>query len=137
MKRDGESEGGMKRVERTKLERRLEKLVNLHFPLQPDPKVARDGSFHEKTRPGHENRRASIFDFQSLKNVNFNDASGLWKGVVSGGLQDATKTEIRGWHLFQSMIFFILISHFNLSAAEQRITPWEDDATVSKCPLCA
>ena len=26
---------------------------------------------------------------------------------------------------------------FNLSAAEQRITPWEDDAAVSKCPLCA
>ena len=28
------------------------------------------------------------------------------------------------------------MSHFNPSAAEQRITPWEDDATVSKCPLC-
>ena len=28
------------------------------------------------------------------------------------------------------------MSH-SISAAEQRITPWEDDATVSKCPLCA
>ena len=108
MKREGagESEGGMKRVERTKLERRLEKLINLHFPLQPDSKEARDGTLLEKTRPGingHENRRASsIFDFQTLKNVNFNDASGLWKGVVSGALHDTTKTEIRGWHLIIS-----------------------------------
>ena len=111
MKRDGDGDGGMKRVERTKLERRLEKLINLHFPLQPDSKEARDGLIQEKTRPGHENRRvSSIFDFQTLKNVNFNDASGLWKGVVSGGLQDTTKTEIRGWHLFQSMIFLCLIT---------------------------
>ena len=109
MKRDGDGGGGMKRVERTKLERRLEKLINLHFPLQPDSKGARDGPLHEKTRPGHENRRASIFDFQTLKNVNFNDASGLWKGVVSGSLQD-TKTEIRGGHLFQSIIFLCPIS---------------------------
>jgi rabenosyn-5 len=111
MKRDGDGDGGMKRVERTKLERRLEKLINLHFPLQPDSKEARDGLLHEKTRTGHENRRvSSIFDFQTLKNVNFNDASGLWKGVVGGGLQDTTKTEIRGWHLFQSMIFLSPIS---------------------------
>ena len=110
-KRDGDGDGGMKRVERTKLERRLEKLINLHFPLQTDGKGARDGPLHEKTRPSRENRRASsIFDFQTLKNVNFNDASGLWKGVVSGGLQDTTKTDIRGWHLFQSMIFLCPIS---------------------------
>ena len=97
MKRDGDGDGGMKRVERTKLERRLEKLINLHFPLQLDSKEARDGLLHEKARPGPENRRASsIFDFQTLKNVNFNDPSGLWKGVVSGGLQDTTKSDIRG-----------------------------------------
>lgn len=113
MKRDGDGDGGMKRVERTKLERRLEKLINLHFPLQSDPKGVRDGPLHEKTRSGHENRRvSSIFDFQTLKNVNFNDASGLWKGVVSGGLQDTTKTEIRGWYLFlnQSIIFLCPMS---------------------------
>ena len=113
MKRDGDGDGGMKRVERTKLERRLEKLIHLHFPLQSDSKEARDGPLHEKTRPDHESRRASsIFDFQTLKNVNFNDASGLWKGVVSGGLQDTTKTDIRGWHLSQSMIFLCPISIF-------------------------
>jgi hypothetical protein len=26
---------------------------------------------------------------------------------------------------------------FHYIAAEQRITPWEDDASVPKCPLCA
>ena len=110
MKREGEGEGGMKRVERTKLERRLEKLINLHFPLQPDSKEATDGLLREKTLGinGHENRRgSSIFDFQTLKNVNFNDASDFWKGVVSGGLHDTTKMEIRGWYLFDSMIFLI------------------------------
>ena len=95
MKREGEG-GGMKRVERTKLERRLEKLVNLHFP----PPGARDVPLDEKTRPGisgHENHRtSSIFDFQTLKNVNFSNASDLWKGVVSSGLRDTIKMEIRG-----------------------------------------
>ena len=114
MKREGEGEGGMKRVERTKLERRLEKLINLHFPLQPDSKEARDGPLHEKTRPSinsHENRRVStIFDFRTLKNVNFNDASDLFKGVVNGGLHDTTKTEIRGRHPFDSVILLIPIS---------------------------
>ena len=102
IKREGEGEGGMKRVERTKLERRLEKLINLHFPLQIEG--PRDEALDEKTPlgiGGHEHRRASsIFDFQILKNVNLNDASNLWKGVVNGGLRDNTKMEIRGWHLF-------------------------------------
>ena len=137
MKREAEGEGGMKRVERTKLERRLEKIINLHFPFQPDSNRSRDG-LDEKSRPSGDNehrRASSIFDFQTLKHINFNDANGLWKGVVNGGLRDTTKVEIRGWHLFK--YDDVLISHFNLPAAEQRITPWEDDATVSRCPLCA
>jgi len=114
VKREGEGEGGMKRVERTKLERRLEKLINLHFPPQPDSEGTRDGPYDEKAHPGlggHENRRASsIFDIQTLKTVNFNDASGLWRGVVSGGLRDTTKMEIRGWHLFEYDVFSFPIS---------------------------
>jgi rabenosyn-5 len=78
MKRDGEGPGDMKRVERTKLERRLEKLIILHFP---------EREHEEKARPGprplaNGNRRASIFDFGSLKSMNLNDAGGLWKGIV-------------------------------------------------------
>ena len=105
MKHEGEAEGGMKRVERTKLERRLEKLINLHFP-QPISEAARDGSLDEQKQihpsiSGLENFKASsIFDFQSLKNVNFNDASGLWRGVVNSGLRETTKMDVRGWHIF-------------------------------------
>ncbi|KAF8163182.1 FYVE zinc finger-domain-containing protein [Crassisporium funariophilum] len=110
MKRDSEGEGGITRVERTKLERRLEKLIALHFPRH----LLSDAE--EKLRPAirHDNRRASsLFDFQNFRNVSFSDPSGLWRGVVGG---DTSKIDFR--------------------ATEQRITPWQDDATVSKCPLC-
>jgi hypothetical protein len=31
---------------------------------------------------------------------------------------------------------WVLTKTFSFPAAEQRITPWQDDAAVSKCPLC-
>jgi hypothetical protein len=82
----------MKRVERTKLERRLEKLINLHFPEQ---------GHEEKVRPGSHplinvNRRASIFDLGSLKGMNLNDAGGLWKGIVASNVIDSAKNGLRG-----------------------------------------
>lgn len=90
---DGEGDGGMKRMERTKLERRLEKLIALHFPPL--------GDAHEKMRPrirplSHSSRRASIFDFGSLKNINISDAGDLWKGIVSGKVMETAKNETRG-----------------------------------------
>ncbi|KAF8201638.1 FYVE zinc finger-domain-containing protein [Pholiota molesta] len=122
---EGEGEGGIARVERTKLERRLEKLIALHFPDPSSQRLQRD---HDKEdRPGvvplgRENRRASsFFDFQSLKAMNLHDAGDLWRGVITSSLGDAAKMDIR-----------VLIA-----AQEQRITPWQDDATVSKCPLCS
>ena len=92
IKRDGEGPGGMKRVERTKLERRLEKLIILHFP---------EREHEEKARPGprplaNVNRRASIFDFGSLKNMNLNDAGSLWKGIVASNVIDSAKNDLRG-----------------------------------------
>ncbi|KDR81491.1 hypothetical protein GALMADRAFT_239465 [Galerina marginata CBS 339.88] len=119
--RDGEGEGGMKRVERTKLERRLEKLISLHFPNHTSSEMSKEGPTQqarvETGMLGRDKRRASsFFDFQSLRNLNISDAGDLWRGVVTGGLGNTTKTDIR--------------------AAEQRITPWQDDAIVTKCPLC-
>ncbi|TFK76568.1 hypothetical protein BDN72DRAFT_756093 [Pluteus cervinus] len=108
-KQDGD---GMKRVERTKLERRLEKLIALHFPMPP--------TVHEKVskshRPtgGHERRASSFFEFD-LKNIHIVDAGNLWKNVVHA-VEGNGKVDIR--------------------AEEQRITPWDDDSTTSKCPLC-
>lgn len=109
-------EKGRKKVERSKLERRLEKLIVLHFSSPSDEDKSKD-HISAGNRPPPRNRRASsFFDFDSLKNISINNSSGLWRGVVSGGLNDGGKQDIR--------------------AAEQRITPWQDDAVVSKCPLC-
>jgi rabenosyn-5 len=75
------------RIERTKLERRLEKLIDLHFPVNSE----------KAAQPPPANRRASsFFDFNisDLKNV---DAGGLWKGMLqSPALQGGAKSDIRG-----------------------------------------
>lgn len=110
--RDGVEESGMqKRIERTKLERRLEKLITLHFPVSGHS--ATDRGKH--MRPEGSRRASSLFDLElgDLKRMSISDATGLWKGVLSSG---------GGQH--------------DIRAAEQRITPWEEDAAVSKCPLC-
>ncbi|KAF5358235.1 hypothetical protein D9756_001669 [Leucocoprinus leucothites] len=124
-KRDGEDGTGMGRVERNKLERRLEKLVDLHFPVNP-PSLAPKSSVHTtgspKRRPGSSltstgiRRTSSIFDLDTYKNLNLRDAGDLWKNVLTGNLGDNSKLDKR--------------------AMEQRITPWEEDSAVSKCPLC-
>ncbi|KAF6765087.1 hypothetical protein DFP72DRAFT_870078 [Ephemerocybe angulata] len=114
-KRDGEGDAGrMKRIEKTKLERRFEKLVNLHFPT-PGSAEEKEQKLRQKA-PDHRsmNRRASsFFDFDSIRSKKL-DAGDLWRGVVTGN-QDKAR---------------------DIRAAEQRITPWEEDNTVSKCPLC-
>jgi hypothetical protein len=99
--RDG-GDGGTKRVERTKLERRLEKLIALHFPYHASSDTLK-GKPEKDLRPslgapGRENRRSSsVFDFQSLRSLSLHDASDLLRGVVTGGPSDPTKTDIRGW----------------------------------------
>lgn len=92
IKRDGEGPGDLKRVERTKLERRLEKLIILNFPAKEQEEKARP-----VPRPlANGNRRASIFDFGSLKNMNFNDAGDLWKGIMTSNVMDSAKNDLRG-----------------------------------------
>ncbi|KAF7295356.1 FYVE-type domain-containing protein [Mycena indigotica] len=78
--------------ERTKLERRLEKLISLHFPNEAK---RRPGMLPQATQS---RRASSFFDIDI-------------KSILSGGKEDTR-------------------------SAEQRITPWEEDSAVSKCPLC-
>ncbi|KAF8130455.1 FYVE zinc finger-domain-containing protein [Mycena galopus ATCC 62051] len=90
---------GYASAERTKLERRLEKLITLHFP--EEKKTTGVGR-----RPGiaptvNASRRASSFFDLDLKSI------------LSGG---GGKEDVR--------------------SAEQRITPWQEDSAVTKCPLC-
>lgn len=105
------------RIERTKLERRLEKLIALHFPVENSNSVEKGVSARKDevsvNGRGLEKRRASSFFNLDLKNM---DAGELWKGVLHGQMIQGSVGDTR--------------------AAEQRITPWQDDAAVSKCPLC-
>lgn len=86
------------RVERTKLERRLEKLVALHFPPEG---VAASGTGTgprvKRPAPGGENRRASFFFDLDFRNM---DAGELWKGVLQSQAMQGGKGEIRGTNLF-------------------------------------
>jgi len=94
--RDGEGDGGIKRVERTKLERRLEKLITLHFPYHASEMPR--GNSKKDLRPSLENRVPSSFlDFRSLRSLNIHDAGDLFRGIVIGNLSDPTTTDIRGW----------------------------------------
>ncbi|KAJ7349165.1 FYVE zinc finger-domain-containing protein [Mycena albidolilacea] len=89
---------GYASAERTKLERRLEKLIALHFPTEGKSTVG------VGRRPGpapNVNRRASSFFDLDLKSI-----------LTGGG----GKEDVR--------------------SAEQRITPWQDDSSATKCPLC-
>jgi rabenosyn-5 len=101
------------RVERARLERRLEKLVALHFgPEEEKPKPS-----PVRPAPASPARRASSFfesiDFSELRSKG---AGELWRGVVQSQAVQGSAKEIR--------------------AAEQRITPWEEDSSVSACPFC-
>ncbi|KAA1471076.1 hypothetical protein DENSPDRAFT_818943 [Dentipellis sp. KUC8613] len=95
------------RVERTRLERRLEKLIHLHFGSESEKKAVE--------RPRQSKRMSSLFDFD-IKELRNMDAGDLWRGVVQSQVTPGSKADIR--------------------AAEQHITPWQEDATVSACPLC-
>ncbi|KAF9453251.1 FYVE-domain-containing protein [Macrolepiota fuliginosa MF-IS2] len=125
-KRDGTGDdGSMKRIEKNKLERRLEKLIDLHFPTNPPspvPKSSVNTSSSPTRRPGPDKntlgirRSSSIFDLDNFKNINLRDAGDLWRNVLTGNLKGTGELDTR--------------------AMEQRITPWEEDSAVSKCPLC-
>ncbi|KAF7311523.1 FYVE-type domain-containing protein [Mycena kentingensis (nom. inval.)] len=82
---------GYASAERTKLERRLEKLIALHFP--------EEGRKRPGLAPAAQSRRASSFFDLDIK------------AILSGGKED-------------------------IRSAEQRITPWQEDSSVQKCPLC-
>ncbi|EIN07506.1 hypothetical protein PUNSTDRAFT_144973 [Punctularia strigosozonata HHB-11173 SS5] len=102
------------RIERTRLERRLEKLIALHFP--PSSSTASSSSPsnktsalhpHGKDRPTAQTRRASSFFDVDLSDLR--------------GLVQTDKARARD----------------HVRAAEQRIAPWEPDASAAACPLCA
>lgn len=84
------------RIERTRLERRLEKLINLHFPPESQ-KLREKPEQHPPPRPNK--RLSSIFemDFSELRGKS---ASDLWRDVVQSQGTPGGKNDIRGtWAL--------------------------------------
>lgn len=96
---DGTGQGVAARIERTKLERRLEKLIALHFSEDGGKGKERESGKEGVNggRPGMpQNRRASSFfdlDLSDLKNM---DATGLWKGMLMQGHGQGGKSDARG-----------------------------------------
>lgn len=76
------------RIERTKLERRLEKLIHLHFPI--------GGSELMALRPVVEQRRASSFFELDISNIKNMDPADILKGVLKSPAFQGAKGEIRG-----------------------------------------
>lgn len=76
------------RIERTRLERRLEKLINLHFPLPGQQKED-----VPEPRPTQQNRRASSFWELDLRNKSPSD---LWREMVQSPGTQGAKNDIRG-----------------------------------------
>lgn len=99
------------RVERTKLERRLEKLIALHFPMEnlADKGVsARKSEVSVNGRgKGMEKRRASSFFNIDFKNM---DAGELWKGVLQSPMIQGSNNDIRGMDSFIRFVEWAFIS---------------------------
>ncbi|KAK7449662.1 carboxypeptidase Y-deficient [Stygiomarasmius scandens] len=124
--RDGPESDSSKRIERTKLERRLEKLIALHFPEPGDPQPEKDTGSKELSRPQitpkqksatNARRRTSSFFEMSMDDIRKSVGDNLLRSVLSSSTNSAPrKSDIRN--------------------AEQRITPWEEDADVPKCRIC-
>jgi len=95
-KQEGEGDRrvyGMKMAEKRKLERRLEKLIAIHFPLPSantdDDATTRGNVKERRVAVGRsENRRvSSLVDFD-IRSMTIQDAGGLWRGIF--GVDEAT-----------------------------------------------
>ncbi|KDQ33889.1 hypothetical protein PLEOSDRAFT_1033149, partial [Pleurotus ostreatus PC15] len=87
-RREAHNSGSL-RIERTKLERRLEKLIALHFPEKEEQ--------HALQRPSAGNHRRSSFFDLDLSDLKSMDPSGLWKNMMMQGTSSiGGKGDIRG-----------------------------------------
>jgi rabenosyn-5 len=76
------------RVEQTRLERRLEKLINLHFGEGTDKRAP--------ARPKQVKRMSSIWELD-IRNLGAGD---LWRGVIQSQVASGSKADLRGVFLF-------------------------------------
>lgn len=79
------------RIERARLERRLEKLVALHFP----PPGAEAKAAAERPPPPRARRASSFFDV-SFSELRSKGAGELWRGVLQSQALQSSGRDIRG-----------------------------------------
>lgn len=82
-------------MERTKLERRLEKIVTLHFSGNGNGNVASNGASSMAVR-GERKRTSSMFSVESLSGLRDLDPGELWRGVLTSQVVGGAKADIRG-----------------------------------------
>lgn len=87
------------RIERTRLERRLEKLINLHFP-NPHHENHRNSLQVSNGRVDDKSskqirRSSSIFDF-NFSDLKHKSAADLWKDVIQSQASSGSKVDTRG-----------------------------------------
>ncbi|KIK63566.1 hypothetical protein GYMLUDRAFT_40612 [Collybiopsis luxurians FD-317 M1] len=112
--RNGPESSSEKRVERTKLERRLEKIIALHFP---DPSTAHEKE-KEKLMNGSPIRPSLLGNSSDSRRRTSSFFEGLdIRRMSSSFLGNASEAE-------------------SIRSAEQRISPWQPDSAVSRCPHC-
>ncbi|PVF98902.1 FYVE-domain-containing protein [Serendipita vermifera] len=107
------------KIEDRRLERRLEKLIDLHF-LSGASKASNPPSPGglDPSKPPANRRQSSFFDF-NLPDLKGKNASDLWRDVVDSAASSK-----------------LLNSKGDIRQQEQAITPWQEDSAVSACPLC-
>ncbi|KAG8866155.1 carboxypeptidase Y-deficient [Serendipita sp. 405] len=108
---------GVAKIEDRRLERRLEKLIDLHFSSSSKPSTP-IANMPEK--PAQPRRQSSFFDFD-LSELKGKNASDLWRGV----LDSAASTRLGGVN-----------AKGEIRQQEMAITPWQEDSSVPACPLC-
>ncbi|KAJ3741755.1 FYVE zinc finger-domain-containing protein [Lentinula detonsa] len=146
--RDGPGGRLDKRVERTKLERRLEKIIRLHFP-ESDALLSKDQG--EKTEKGEVGSgKAKNVKEKELEDKEKKDSrlalSANGKLQRPGLLGSAGDTRRRTSSFFETFDIRRMSSSFiggvglaeeeSVRSSEQRITPWQPDSAASRCPHC-
>ena len=84
------------RVERTRLERRLEKLITLHFP--PPGQRGKAAELVVERPAAQHNRRASSFWDLDLSELRNKSAGDLWRDVVQSQASQGGKNDVRGMY---------------------------------------
>ncbi|KAJ4001444.1 FYVE zinc finger-domain-containing protein [Lentinula boryana] len=146
--RDGPGGRLDKRVERTKLERRLEKIIRLHFP-ESDALSSKDqGEKTEKEGVGSgkaKNVKEKVLEDKEKKDSRLAPSANgkLQRPGLLGNAGDArrrTSSFFETFDIRRMSSSFIggvgLAEEESVRSSEQRITPWQPDSEASRCPHC-